>query len=89
MKHKVKCRPLLSAARGGSPPPAPLATPLSSAILFSFSFNFDLHLFAFKPHYHYFLKVHNYISLLSPGMTECSTDSIDFSIHDPTALTNQ
>ena len=28
MKHKVKCRPLLSAARGGPPPPPPLATPL-------------------------------------------------------------
>ena len=28
MKHKVKCRPLSSAFRGGSPPSPPLATPL-------------------------------------------------------------
>ena len=33
MKHKVKCRPILSAARGGSPPSPPLATPLITDII--------------------------------------------------------
>ena len=32
MKLKVKCRPLLSAARGGPPPSPPLATPLTVTI---------------------------------------------------------